>query len=134
MKRNGGDESQIRELRKKANIVMRKIWGIGERKFKDDFRRKMWLFRHLVLGVAMHGAEVWDWREREELEGIQKKFIKWSLRLDSCTSDYILYKETNTGKLRELAGCRALGFEERTIRREKDSDKMYKRKGKRRKH
>jgi len=32
---------------------MRRVWGLGERLFKDDFRRRMMLFRYLILGVIM---------------------------------------------------------------------------------
>jgi len=49
---------------------MRKVWGLGERLFKDDFRRRMMLFRYLVMGVIMYRAEIWGWRERGELEVI----------------------------------------------------------------
>jgi len=38
---------------------MRKVWGLGERIFKDDFRKRMKLFRYLVMGVIMFGAEIW---------------------------------------------------------------------------
>jgi len=59
LKKNGGDDGQIRELKKKENIVMRKVWGLGERIFKNDFRRRMMLFRYLVMGVIMYGVEIW---------------------------------------------------------------------------
>jgi len=49
------------------------------------------LFRYLVLGVIIYGAEIWEWKERGELEIIQKKYVKWSLGLDNCTPDYSLY-------------------------------------------
>jgi len=60
----GGRRRQIKELKKKGNIVMRKVWDLRERIFKDDFRRRMMLFRYLVMGV-MYGAEIWGWKERE---------------------------------------------------------------------
>jgi len=62
--KNEGDDGQIRELKKKRNIVMRKVWDLGERLFKDDFRRRMILFRYFILGVIMYGAEIWGWKER----------------------------------------------------------------------
>jgi len=95
---------------------MRKTWGIGERVFKDNFTRRMWLFNHLVLGAVLYGAEIWGWKERIELEKIQRKFIKWSLRLDSCTPDYILYKETDVEKISARAGYRAIAFEEKAVK------------------
>jgi len=59
IKKNGEDDGQIKELKKKGNIVMRRVWGLGERLFKENFRRRMMLFRYLVLGVIMYGAEIW---------------------------------------------------------------------------
>jgi len=55
IKKNGGDDGQIRELKKKGNIVMRKVWDLGERIFKDDFRKRMMLFRYLIMIVIMYG-------------------------------------------------------------------------------
>jgi len=42
---------------------MRRVWGLGERLFKDDFRRRMMLFRYLVLGVIMYGRKFGDGRK-----------------------------------------------------------------------
>jgi len=58
LNKNGGDDGQIRELRKKGNIVMRKVWGLGERIFKDNFRKRMILFRYLVMGVITYRAKI----------------------------------------------------------------------------
>jgi len=48
----------------------------------------------------MYGAEIWGWKERGELEIIQKKYVKWSLDLDNCTPDYIVYRESGLDKIR----------------------------------
>jgi len=38
---------------------MRNVWGLGERLFKDDFRRRMMLFMlYLALGEIMYGSEI----------------------------------------------------------------------------
>lgn len=115
MRRNGENESEIRELKKKANVV-RQIWGTGEYRFKDDFRRRMILFKYFVLRIVMYGAEVWGWGERKELEVVQKKYVKWSLNLDSYTPDYIVYKKANIEKLCTIASRRAIRFEEKTLK------------------
>jgi len=39
----------------------------------------MTLFKYLVMGLIMYGAEICGWREREELELIQKKYVEYSL-------------------------------------------------------
>lgn len=116
MKENGGQEGQIKESKKKGNIVLKQVWGLGERRFRDDFKRRIKLFRYLVLGVIIYGAEVWGWKKREELERIQKRYIKCTLNFDSCTPDYVVYKETNIEKIGTIAGCRAVKFEEKAIK------------------
>jgi len=75
LKKNGGNDGKIRKLKKKGNIIMRKVWDLEERLFKDDFRRRMMLFRYLVMEIIMYGAEIWGWRERRELEVIQ--MVPW---------------------------------------------------------
>jgi len=114
IKKNEGDDREIRELKEKDNIIMKKVWGLAKI-FKDDFRRKMMLFRYLVLGVIMYGAEIWGLKERGELEVIQKKYIKWSFGLDSCTPDYIVYKESGLNKIRITAGYKTMKFEEKVL-------------------
>ena len=74
----------LKERLKKANIVMRQVWGTAERKFKDDFKRRMMMFDSLALGVMMYGIELIGWKESAEMERIQLKYIKWTLRLDRC--------------------------------------------------
>jgi len=37
--------------------------GKEERKFKDDFKRRMMMFDSLVLGVMMYGIELIGWKE-----------------------------------------------------------------------
>ena len=54
----------LKERPKKANIVMQQVWGIAERKFKDDFKRKMMMCDSLVLI---------GWKENAEIERIQLK-------------------------------------------------------------
>lgn len=115
-RRNGENEGHIKKLKRKGNIVMRQVWSLYERKFWEDFKKRLMLFKYLVLGVILYGAEIWGWREKKELEKIQKKFIKWTLGLDPCTLDYIVYKETDIDRIRTIAGCRVVKFEEKAMR------------------
>lgn len=36
LQRNGGQEAQIRDRRKKAAAIMGQVWGIGKRRFGRD--------------------------------------------------------------------------------------------------
>ena len=58
---------------------MKQIWGIEKRRFKKDFKRRMWLFDTLVWLVMGYGAEMWGWREREKIESFQERYIRWTL-------------------------------------------------------
>jgi len=49
---------------------------MGERRFRDDFGKRMMLFNYLVRGIMMYEAELWGWKVREELEKIQRKYVK----------------------------------------------------------
>ena len=60
---------------------MCQIWDIAERKFKDDFKRRIKIFDSLILRVMMHGRELIGWKENAEMERIQLKCSKWSLGL-----------------------------------------------------
>ena len=41
-------KSLLEKRLKKANIVMRQVWGMTERKFKDDLKRRMMMIDSLV--------------------------------------------------------------------------------------
>jgi len=36
----------------------------------------MWLYDTLIWTVMEHGAEVWGWKERREVEKIHERFIR----------------------------------------------------------
>ncbi|KAH0818181.1 hypothetical protein GEV33_004610 [Tenebrio molitor] len=109
--------AHVRELVKKANKIIGAVWGIGERKFGHDFRRRIMMFDSLVKSVMMYGAEIWGWREQEGLEGVQGKYLKWVLGVDRETPGYIVMEETKRDGIRIEAGKRAMRFEERLIER-----------------
>lgn len=48
---NNGDKTHIKKLVGRAYAVLRKIWSLGERLFKDDFERRMKLFDTLVGSI-----------------------------------------------------------------------------------
>lgn len=48
------------------------------------------------------------------MERIQKRYLKCTLNLDSCTPDYVIYKETIVGRIGTIAGSRTV-FEEKPL-------------------
>lgn len=118
VKRNGGQEAHVRERVKKAREAMRQVWGIGKRRFSEDWGRRMKLFDCLVSSVVLYGAEVWGWREREGVERLQEQYIRWTLGVDARTPGYMLREETKRDKMRTRAGKRGMKFEEKLERGE----------------
>lgn len=55
MKISGEEKGQIKELKKNGNVILKQVWRLGERRFMDDFEKRMILFKYLVLEVIMYG-------------------------------------------------------------------------------
>lgn len=62
---------------------------------------------------SLYATEIWDWKEAEEVERIQEKYIRWTLGLDVDTSGYIVLEETKTDKVRIEVSKRAIKYEEK---------------------
>lgn len=68
MKCNNSDEGQIKKLEGKVKSVVGRIWSIGERKFKEDWDKRMRLFDALIELVMMEpkfgdGKKGKNWKE-----------------------------------------------------------------------
>lgn len=137
--------SHVKEVVRKANKMLGRIWGIGERKFGHDVKRRLMMFDSLIKSVLMYGAEIWGWKEEEEIERVQEKYLKWILGLDRETPGYIVREELKRNKLRVETGKRAVKFEERMKERkeckillegwkEREKDEGKEKKGEREKY
>ncbi|KMQ85134.1 hypothetical protein RF55_16494 [Lasius niger] len=107
-------EAYIKETVKKAAIVMAQVWGIGQRKFRESFHRRMEMFKSLVKSIILYAAEIWSWREEERAKKLQEKYIRWTLGLDFNIPAYLIREETKTEKIRIEAKKRAVRYEEKT--------------------
>lgn len=107
VQRNGGQEAHVREKVKKTAAIMGQVWGIGKRKFGSDWGRRLWLFDKLVWTVASYGVEIWGWKEKEELERLEERYLRWVLEVDGRIPDYMVREELQKEKLRGRAGRRA---------------------------
>jgi hypothetical protein len=110
--------AQVREVVRKANKVVGCVWGIGERMWGGEFGRRMMMFESMVESVLMYGAEIWGWKEQEEVERVQEKYLRLVLGVDRETPGYIVREECKRSKLRVKAGKRAAKFEDRMGGRE----------------
>ncbi|KAJ3621565.1 hypothetical protein MTP99_003682 [Tenebrio molitor] len=66
----------------------------------------------------MYGADIWGWKEQEEVYRVQEKYLRWLLGVDRETPRYIVREKCKRSKLRVKAGKRAAKFEDRMGGRE----------------
>ena len=85
--------------------------GLGKRMFGKDWGRRVWLFDKLVWTVVGCGVEVWGWKERERVEGMQDRFPRWVLGVDRSTPGYMVREELQREMLKCRAGLRARRYE-----------------------
>lgn len=88
---------------------MKSTWSLGERIFKRNFKR-LNLYGTLVGSVRLFGAEVWEWEKEESLDGITRKYLKWTLGLDRTTPNLILMEECKMEKVKIKAIRRLIRY------------------------
>ena len=108
---NRGQVGHVVERMRKGAAIMGKVWGIGKRLFEKDWERRMWLFDRLVWLVVGYGPEVWGWEERENVERLQERFLKWVLGVDRCTPGYLVREGAQREMLKGRAGLRTWAYE-----------------------
>jgi hypothetical protein len=86
------------------------VWGIGEKKLGGDFRRRMMMFESMIESVLMSGADIWGWKEQEEVEKVQEKYLRGVVGVSRETPGYIVREENKRNRLRVKAGKRAAKF------------------------
>lgn len=81
-----------------------------------DWGRRIWLFDTLVWTVVGYEVEVWGWKEREKMEKLQERFLRWVMGVEERTPGYMVREEIKKEKLRSRTERRAWGFEERLMK------------------
>jgi len=115
LQRNGGQEAHIRDRVAKAAAILGQVWGIGKRRFGKDWKRRVWMFDTLIWTVLSYGVEIWGWKEREEMERLQERYVKWVLGVERRTPGYLVREEVQREKLKNRARRRVWNFEERLV-------------------
>lgn len=65
------------------------------------------------MDMLGYEAEIWWWEEREEVERLGERFLRWVLRVEKRTPGYMVREELLREKLCERTGRRAWEFERR---------------------
>lgn len=86
---------QAEKVQKITNIT----WGIMKRANIRNLKKKMYLFDTLIKSVVVYGAEIWGWREKSKIEGVQGRYTKMALGISRNTPDYIWMMETGRSKM-----------------------------------
>jgi len=76
----------IKERIRRAMIMMKRTWSIGERMLKKNYMKRMKMFDLLIGSVALYGAEIWQNENR--LNKIKRKYTKWILNLEEHQTMY----------------------------------------------
>jgi hypothetical protein len=59
----------------------------------------MTMFQSLIESILMYGAEIWGWKEQEEVEKVQEKYLRGVLGVDRETPGYLVRKECKRNSL-----------------------------------
>lgn len=102
---------RVGELLKETKSRMKMRGKLGENFWKA--RRVRQSCPMLVWTILGYGMEVWRWKEREGMERLEERYMKWMLGMDNRTPGYMLKEELQREKLRGRAGRRAWEYEER---------------------
>jgi hypothetical protein len=78
------------------------------------------MFESMIESILMYGTEIWGWKEQEEPEKVQEKYLKEVLEVDRETPGYIVRHSslTKRNRLRVKSGKRAGKFEDKMDGRE----------------
>lgn len=48
----------MKKTTKKAMIALKHTWGIGKRKLRSNFERRMWIFESLVKNIILYAGVI----------------------------------------------------------------------------
>lgn len=69
------------------------------------------MFGRLVWIVMGYGVEIWGWEEREKMERLQARYLRWVMGVDWGILGYMVREEVQRMMLREKGAVRAWGWE-----------------------
>jgi hypothetical protein len=97
------DKAHIREIMK----VVECVWGVGERKWGGDFRRRMMMFESMIESILMYGDLGME-GTRTGRESTRERFESGQINANCIVRD-----ECKSNRLRVKAGKRTAKFEDK---------------------
>jgi hypothetical protein len=76
-------------------------------------RGRIMMFGTMIKSTLMYGAEIWGWKEQEEVEKVQEKYLSGVLGVDRETAGYIVREECKRNRQRVKARKRVAKFEDK---------------------
>jgi hypothetical protein len=68
---------------------------------REKVGRRMMMFESMVESILMCGEEIWGWKEQEEVERMQEKYLRWVLGVGRERPGYIVKEECKRNRLKE---------------------------------
>lgn len=112
---SGSMSGHVRAMASKGNKRTSTVWSVGERKFPDNFLIRKQMYQSLVLPAFSYGCEIFGYGIYEDLEKVQRRYLKWTLGLAAWTRTCILMDETKALPINIFTSKRALAYEMRAI-------------------
>ena len=106
--KNNSKNIHIEKIVKRGVLAIKQVWGLGERTFGEDWKGRIMLFDTLVKSFLLYASEMWGWSSFPKLEAVQNRYIKWILKLEYATPNYIVLEETKRKLLSVDTGQRAI--------------------------
>lgn len=106
---NGRFKEHIKHVHDKGRRAMFSIIA-KSREFSLPVSVQIDLFKTMVIPILTYGCEVWGYENVALLDSLQLKFIRYILRLKSCTPIPMLYGETGLLPLSYVIKNRMLSF------------------------
>ncbi|XP_051161831.1 uncharacterized protein LOC127281899 [Leptopilina boulardi] len=110
---SGKQDLNVAQRVEKGGKAMGQVWGIGKRRFEDDWRKRVWLFDALVWSIVSYGVEIWGWNEIGKLESMHERYLRWTMGVDWNCPGYMLREEMGREKMVTRQRRRARNFEQK---------------------
>lgn len=63
----------------RAMVAMAYTWHIGKRKWGNNIKERLMMFKVLIGNILLYGAEIWDAMEMREIEIVEAKYLRMLL-------------------------------------------------------